>query len=187
MLLLGGRAPHKILFAKDTGRVQQAELVPVYNERGGLERLETVPFRLTRNMYTFFTSFGVEGVFVTAMANGAQALLHKGGNAQHVLAIVFRDDISAWSARRGPAKQSLASNLKPDTLKTLVASNTRKTLERVRAVAPLVGEDGAALAHQLLVQPELRSSVGAGAQEVVEAAMNPKNLCRMEPAWHPWF
>ena len=37
-----------------------------------LERLETVPFRLTRNMFTFFTAFGVEGVFVTAMVNAAQ-------------------------------------------------------------------------------------------------------------------
>jgi transformation/transcription domain-associated protein len=23
--------------------------------------------------------------------------------------------------------------------------------------------------------------------ELVEAACNPKNICRMEPTWHPWF
>lgn len=77
MLLLGGRAPPKILFAKDTGRVLQSDLMPVYNEKGMLERVEAVPFRLTRNMFTFFTAFGVEGVFVAALANAAQALLHK--------------------------------------------------------------------------------------------------------------
>lgn len=40
--------------------------------RGVLERSEPVPFRLTRNLQTFFTPFGVEGVFITAMAVAAQ-------------------------------------------------------------------------------------------------------------------
>ena len=30
-------------------------------------------------------------------------------------------------------------------------------------------------------------SVQRGAQELVEAALNPRNLCRMDPTWHPWF
>ena len=47
--------------------------------RGVLERSEPVPFRLTRNLQTFFTPFGVEGVFITAMAVAAQvsfSLIH---------------------------------------------------------------------------------------------------------------
>ena len=43
--------------------------------RGVLERSEPVPFRLTRNLQTFFTPFGVEGVFITAMAVAAQVSL----------------------------------------------------------------------------------------------------------------
>lgn len=35
-----------------------------------------VPFRLTRNLQTFFTAFGVEGVFVTTLAVAAQARSH---------------------------------------------------------------------------------------------------------------
>lgn len=54
-LLIGGRAPAKILFARDTGRVHQADFTPVYGERGTVERMEVVPFRLTRNLYAFFT------------------------------------------------------------------------------------------------------------------------------------
>lgn len=30
-------------------------------------------------------------------------------------------------------------------------------------------------------------NVQAGAQELVERAMNPMNLSRMDPTWHPWF
>ena len=31
-----------------------------------------VPFRLTRNLQTFFTAFGVEGIFITTLAVAAQ-------------------------------------------------------------------------------------------------------------------
>lgn len=72
LLYLSGRAPAKILFAKDTGRVHQLELLTMYSDKGLLDRSEAVPFRLTRNMATFFTSFGVEGIFLTAMVNAAQ-------------------------------------------------------------------------------------------------------------------
>ena len=100
MLLVGGRSPNKILFAKDSGRVFQTDFMPVYNERGMLEKIEYVPFRLTRNLVAFFTAFGVEGVFVSAMVNAAAAVLQKQTNAPHVLSMFFRDDIVAWAARR---------------------------------------------------------------------------------------
>ena len=47
--------------------------------RGLLERTEPVPFRLTRNLQTFFTPFGVDGIFITSMALAAQVKL-VGGN-----------------------------------------------------------------------------------------------------------
>ena len=73
MLLVGGRSPNKILFAKSSGKLWQAEFYPTYNSHGLLERNEPVPFRLTRNLHTFFTPFGVEGIFVSALAVAAQA------------------------------------------------------------------------------------------------------------------
>ena len=60
MLLLPGRSPNKILFAKDSGRLFQLDLLPLYSEKGMVERIEVVPYRLTRNLATFFTTFGVE-------------------------------------------------------------------------------------------------------------------------------
>jgi len=35
-------------------------------------RSRQVPFRLTRNLATFFTAFGVEGIFITTLAVAAQ-------------------------------------------------------------------------------------------------------------------
>lgn len=43
-----------------------------YEGSGALERGEPVPFRLTRNLATLFTPFGVEGVFITTMVAAAQ-------------------------------------------------------------------------------------------------------------------
>ena len=65
MLCIGGRTPYKTLFARASGRVWQADFT--------LDRVESVPFRLTRNLHTFFTPFGVEGMFVSALASGAEA------------------------------------------------------------------------------------------------------------------
>jgi transformation/transcription domain-associated protein len=71
-LSIGGRTPNKILFAKSTGRVYQQDFSPFYDQRLMLEKNEPVPFRLTRNLATFFTPFGVEGNFVTTLSVGAQ-------------------------------------------------------------------------------------------------------------------
>ena len=64
--------PYKILFARNSGKTFQVDFIPSYDQKGILERTEPVPFRLTRNLHTFFTPFGVEGVFVSAMAAAAQ-------------------------------------------------------------------------------------------------------------------
>jgi transformation/transcription domain-associated protein len=100
LLLLGGRAPPKILFAKDSGAVHNLEMCTLYSDRGLLDRGEAVPCRLTRNMTTFFTGFGVEGLYLPTLVVAAAALLHKGGNLGPLLALFFRDDITTWTSRR---------------------------------------------------------------------------------------
>ncbi len=72
LMLMGGRSPQKILFARASGRTWQTDFYPAYDAAGLLERNEPVPFRLTRNLFTFFTPFGVEGVFIPTMTIAAQ-------------------------------------------------------------------------------------------------------------------
>lgn len=71
-LRMGGRQPNKILMARATGAVHHMEFVPTYNKVGQLDKGEAVPYRLTRNLASFFSPFGVEGVFLGAMAAAAQ-------------------------------------------------------------------------------------------------------------------
>ncbi len=80
----------------------------------------------------------------------------------------------------------LSSVLKPDILKALVATNAHKALDRLRGVAPVpVYSVDEALPH--LLTGGARCMVAMGAQRLVEAAMDPGLLSRMEPTWHPWF
>lgn len=46
-----------------------------YDIHGMVEFAEPVPFRLTRNLQTFFTPFGVEGLFISSMCAAAQAVV----------------------------------------------------------------------------------------------------------------
>ncbi|EIE23491.1 hypothetical protein COCSUDRAFT_65942 [Coccomyxa subellipsoidea C-169] len=171
MLLIGGRTPYKILFARASGKTFQIDFYPVYDQRGMLERSEPVPFRLTRNLHTFFTPFGIEGVFVSAMAAAAQAVLGPNNNLADLLALFFRDDITAWSQRR----QQRGGAWRHPQLKQLVDHNIDQCLKRMGHVAPSRPQEG------------VPASVQRGAQELVESALNPRNLCRMDPTWHPWF
>ncbi|GAX77356.1 hypothetical protein CEUSTIGMA_g4802.t1 [Chlamydomonas eustigma] len=178
MLYIGGRSPNKVLYAKDSGRIFQTDIVMGYNDKVILEKLECVPFRLTRNLTTFFNTFGVEGTFAPAVVNAAAALLAKDSNLQHVLSLFFRDDITSWVTRRS-GKSAIALGWKNETLKGLVVSNMRKVVERVRAVSPLVPPED--------TMPPYTFHVAQGIMDLIEQAGAARNLSLMEPTWHPWF
>ena len=73
------------------------DFYPVYDARGLLERSEPVPFRLTRNLHTFFTPFGVEGVFVSAMAAAAQ-VPRPALASWRIMAVVFLGEYCSFAA-----------------------------------------------------------------------------------------
>ena len=73
MLLVGSRSPNKLLIAKASGKIHQLEFYPNYNSQCLLERNESVPFRLTRNLTSLFTPYGVEGWFVSTLTAAAKA------------------------------------------------------------------------------------------------------------------
>ncbi|KAL0051806.1 hypothetical protein WJX82_002492 [Trebouxia sp. C0006] len=170
VMLIGGRIPAKICFARNSGKTFQIDFYPSYDQSGVLERSEPVPFRLTRNLQTFFTPFGVEGVFITAMAVAAQASIAHHSGIAHILSMFFRDDVMAWN-KRVQGKAPNTHPLKPAQLKPLVQRNVKDCVDRLQLVAPSLASDG----------------VQKGAVSLVEAALNPRNLCRMDPTWHPWF
>lgn len=187
MLQIGGRSPNKILFAKNTGKLFQTDFHPAYDANGVIEFNEPVPFRLTRNMQAFFSHFGVEGLIVSAMCAAAQAVVSP-KQIQHLwyqLAMFFRDELLSWSWRRPlgmpMAPVAGAGNLNPTEFKHKIIANVESVIGRINEIAPqCVSEEE----ENALEPPQ---SVQRGVTELVEAALTPRNLCMMDPTWHPWF
>ncbi|XP_059293060.1 uncharacterized protein LOC132046449 isoform X1 [Lycium ferocissimum] len=187
MLQIGGRSPNKILFAKNTGKIFQTDFHPAYDANGMIEFNEPVPFRLTRNLQAFFSHFGVEGLVVSAMCAAAQAVVSP-KQSQHLwyhLAMFFRDELLSWSWRR-PLGMPLApvvgaGSLNPVDFKQKVATNVENVIGRINGIAPqYISEE-----EENGMDPP--QSVQRGVAELVEAALTPRNLCMMDPTWHPWF
>ncbi|KAJ4844568.1 hypothetical protein Tsubulata_023584 [Turnera subulata] len=187
MLQIGGRSPNKILFAKNTGKIFQTDFHPAYDASGMIEFNEPVPFRLTRNMQAFFSHFGVEGLIVSAMCAAAQAVVSpkQSQHLWHQLAMFFRDELLCWSWRR-PLGMPLApvtggGNMNPVEFKHKVTANVEHVISRINGIAPQsISEE-----DENGVDPP--QSLQRGVTELVEAALTPRNLCMMDPTWHPWF
>ncbi|KAI8019703.1 Transcription-associated protein 1 [Camellia lanceoleosa] len=187
MLQIGGRSPNKILFAKNTGKIFQTDFHPAYDANGMIEFNEPVPFRLTRNLQAFFSHFGVEGLIVSAMCAAAQAVVSpkQSEHLWHHLAMFFRDELLSWSWRR-PLGMPLApvvggGSMNPVDFKQKVTTNVEHVISRINGIAPqYVSEE-----DENAVDPP--QPVQRGVTELVEAALNPRNLCMMDPTWHPWF
>ncbi|XP_057972938.1 transcription-associated protein 1-like isoform X2 [Malania oleifera] len=187
MLQIGGRSPNKILFAKNTGKIFQTDFHPAYDANGMIEFNEPVPFRLTRNMQTFFSHFGVEGLIVSAMCAAAQAVVSP-KQSQHLwyqLAMFFRDELLSWSWRRplGMPLPPVAAggSLNPVDFKHKVTTNVEHVIGRITGIAPqnFLEEEENVMDNS--------QSVQRGVTELVEASLSPRNLCMMDPTWHPWF
>jgi transformation/transcription domain-associated protein len=181
LLRIGGRAPQKIVFAKNTGRVFMLDFHPAFDGKGATEFSEPVPFRLTRNLHAFFTPFGVKGDFVAAMAAAAQACSGQGTNLEANLLLFFRDQLTVWPWRRMTSAGG-ASPLGPSPaeIRRMSRANVDEVLKRLPCVAPTPPRQGAPPHEQF-------SSVQKGVLHLVDAAVNPKNLARMEPTWAAWL
>lgn len=186
MLQIGGRSPNKILFAKNTGKIFQTDFHPAYDANGLIEFNEPVPFRLTRNMQAFF-SHGVEGLIVSSMCAAAQAVASpkQSQHLWHHLAMFFRDELLSWSWRRPlgmpMAPMAAGGTMSPVDFKQKVITNVEHVVGRVKGIAPQNFSDE----EENVMEPP--QSVQRGVTELVEAALNPRNLCMMDPTWHPWF
>lgn len=186
MLQIGGRSPNKILFAKNSGKIFQADFHPAYDTNGMIEFNEPVPFRLTRNMHAFFSHFGVEGLIVSAMCAAAQSVVSskQTNHIWHQLALFFRDELLSWSWRRPvgvPSPQVPTLGLNQVDFEQKVVTNVDNVIDRIKAIAP-----------QTFVEEEEDTtdppqSVQRGVTDLIDASLSPRNLCMMDPTWHPWF
>lgn len=166
--------PEMLQIAQDSGRLTVSySRFEVDDFKGELDANRPVPFRLTPNIAEFVTPVGVNGVMSAAIVSAARCLAEPHFSVQSVLRAVLRDEMIAWHKK------------KQDETHSLPLSNPPTDMESELLIALVNGAVTAIMTRlQNLAQYE------GGETKVttlIAAATSPDNLCRMDPAWHPWL
>lgn len=139
---------------------------------GELDANRPVPFRLTPNMAEFLTMIGVTGPLTASMIAAARCLVQPNVKVAAILKAVLRDEMIAWHKKKttdDKEKDSSSGNqVEGETLIGLVNKAVNAIINRLQGLSIFDGNE---------------SKVST----LVAAANSNDNLCRMDPAWHPWL
>ncbi|KAG9476909.1 hypothetical protein GDO78_002355 [Eleutherodactylus coqui] len=164
-----------LVYLQDTGKLNVAYFrFDINDATGDLDANRPVPFRLTPNISEFLTTIGVSGPLTASMIAVARCFAQPNFKVDGILKTVLRDEIIAWhkktqedtSSPLSPAGQP--ENMDSQQLVSLVQKAVTAIVTRLHNLAQFDGGE---------------SKVNT----LVAAANSLDNLCRMDPAWHPWL
>lgn len=138
---------------------------------GDLDANRPVPFRLTPNVTEFLTPTGVNGPLTASMVATARCFVQPQYKLQSFLRAILRDEMIAWHKKKQEDSQPPGSQPQ-DMVGELLITMVNKAVGAINTrLQNLAAYEGA----------ESRVST------LVAAANSHDNLCRMDPAWHPWL
>ncbi|KAJ6916486.1 hypothetical protein NC652_019012 [Populus alba x Populus x berolinensis] len=137
------------IFSQYMYKTLLSDFHPAYDANGMIEFNEPIPFRLTRNMQTFFFYFGIEGLIVSAVCAAAQAVvsteLSFSKNIYLVdeflcMDIIPIDELLSWSWRRPPGLNlgpgAGGSVMSPANFQHKITTNVDNVISRITGIAP---------------------------------------------------
>lgn len=132
-----------------------------------------VPFRLTHNMSEFVTSIGVAGPMTASIIAAARCFTHPNFQLQSILRTILRDEVMAWTGSRAVTegdqeKTSPSGQMTAEALVQTVNKCVAGIMNRMQSLTVFTGSE-------------------SEAGKLVAAANSYDNLCRTDPAWHPWL
>lgn len=175
MLHLNRLNPEMLQIAQDTGKLNVSYFrFDINDATGDLDANRPVPFRLTPNISEFLTTIGVSGPLTASMIAVARCFAQPNFKVDGILKAILRDEIIAWHKKTqedtsmplSPAGQP--ENMDSQQLVSLVQKAVTAIMTRLHNLAQFEGGE---------------SKVNT----LVAAANSLDNLCRMDPAWHPWL
>ncbi|XP_062859239.1 transformation/transcription domain-associated protein [Trichomycterus rosablanca] len=175
MLHLNRLNPEMLQIAQDTGKLNVSYFrFDINDATGDLDANRPVPFRLTPNISEFLTTIGVSGPLTASMIAVARCFAQPNFKVDGILKAVLRDEVIAWHKKTqedtsmplSPAGQP--ENMDSQQLVALVQKAVTAIMTRLHNLAQFEGGE---------------SKVNT----LVAAANSLDNLCRMDPAWHPWL
>ena len=158
------RYPHKLAFARDSGRVWGAELIPNMGAKCLFHNPEPVPFRLTPNLQALLGPLGTEGPFAAAVMAVARCLTEPEGELEHTLGVFVRDEVMFWATSHrttvdGQMRERVLVNVDTIVKKALALARTAQ---------------GTLPAHQTII-------------DTISAAVDPMRLAQADALWMPYL
>jgi transformation/transcription domain-associated protein len=141
VMAIGERSMHKVSFSRQSGMVFNSEFYINYNSQLVIEPHEAVPFRLTRNITTFFTPFVLEGIFVPVLTGTNSCLLRNQECLKNYLCLFIRDDILGWNPnwKAALSNDSMLRRMEQNT-REKVSGNVTHILRRIHQLVPSQNE-----------------------------------------------
>ena len=177
---------------------------------GKLDSNRPVPFRMTPNITEFVTSVGVKGPLTASMISAARCFVQPSFKIASILRAVLRDEMIAWNKKNGGGNSNAASanngggaggnNTGNATSNTSPNSNSTDNSNSGNAnsggsdqenkdrelIIGLVTKAVTSITQRLTSLSSF-DGVDSKVGTLVATAKSPDNLCRMDPAWHPWL
>ncbi|ESN91105.1 hypothetical protein HELRODRAFT_194551 [Helobdella robusta] len=163
--------PDMIHLHRDSGFVHAAYFkFDIDDETGDLNANRPVPFRLTPNLTEFMTQLNIIGPLLATMIATARCLVQPQYKLQSFLCAILRDEYMAWYKKK---QEELNPGVQPpeipgELLVQVVSKAVQAITIRLQNLAAFEGAD-------------------SKVTTLVVAANSLDNLCRMDPAWHPWL
>lgn len=174
--------PDMMYIHQDSGLVNISYFkFDVDDASGNLDSTRPVHFRLTPNIYEFMTETGVRGPLTASMISAARCFVHPNFKIQAILRAILRDEMIAWHKKNHAGEPpSAAATQQPDGGQQAAENKDRE------AIIAMVGKAVSAIT-QRLSSLSVFDGTDSKVSTLVLAANSPDNLCRMDPAWHPWL
>ncbi|KPJ11920.1 Transformation/transcription domain-associated protein [Papilio machaon] len=171
-------SPDMMYVHQDSGLLNVAYFkFDVDDTTGELDGNRPVPFRLTPNISELLTNIGITGPLTASAIAVARCLVTPNFKIQSILRTILRDEMVTGYRKRLEDKPGLtagtSNDTKPvemdnETIVNMVNKAVTVIMNRLNSLALFDGPD---------------SKVAT----LVTAANSHDNLCRMDPAWHPWL
>ncbi|KAL4715075.1 hypothetical protein ACJJTC_012122 [Scirpophaga incertulas] len=172
-------SPDMLYVHQDSGLLNVAYFkFHVDDATGELDGNRPVPFRLTPNISELLTSIGITGPLTASAIAVARCLVTPNFKIQSILRTILRDEMVTGYRKRLEDKSGLPSagtstenkplEMDNETIINMVNKAVNAIMNRLNTLATFDGPD---------------SKVAA----LVSVATSYDNLCRMDPAWHPWL
>ncbi|PSN44253.1 Transcription-associated protein 1 [Blattella germanica] len=164
--------PDMMYIHQDSGLVNISYFkFDVDDTTGDLDANRPVPFRLTPNISEYLSTIGISGPLTASMIAAARCLVQPGFKVQTILRAILRDEMIAGHRKDDCQQESLnpaPADMEGELLINMVTRAVTAIMSRLNMLSNFDGTE---------------SKVST----LVTAANSHDNLCRMDPAWHPWL